>query len=49
MGNGLCPACGCLMEQSETGYGRDENGEPTITEILYECPCCEYQETTYED
>jgi hypothetical protein len=49
MNNGLCPACGCLMEQAETGYGRDDNGEATIVEIRYECPCREYQETTYED
>jgi len=47
--NGLCPQCGCEVEQEENGYMRDDNGEPQLIEILYTCPCCEYSETIYED
>lgn len=49
MGNGLCPECGCLLEHEEIGHAHDDSGEPTIIEIVYYCPCCQYTETTYED
>lgn len=49
MGNGLCPECGCLMEETseEKWVGNFDN--ILIVEIVYTCPCCEYQETVYED
>lgn len=49
MVNGECPECGCMMEQEDTGYMPDENGDPEIVEIMYTCPCCLYVETVLED
>lgn len=48
MGNGLCPHCGCVMEetQEEKWVGDYEN--ILIVEIEYFCPCCEYSETSYD-
>lgn len=49
MNNGLCPACGCVMEvESEEKWVGDWE-TVLVTEITYTCPDCEYQETTYED
>ena len=45
----LCPECGTEMVQSDQGWGHDENGEPTIIEVVLECPFCEYWELRYED
>lgn len=49
MSNGLCPACGCEMEEesNEKWVGDWEN--VLVVEIISTCPCCQYTETTYED
>lgn len=48
MGNGLCVHCGCMMEIAYEEILPDPNAEDTYTKITYECPCCEYMETTYD-
>lgn len=48
MGNGLCPECGCEMEVTEDEKWIGEYENILIVEITYECPCCEYTETTYD-
>lgn len=48
MGNGLCPECGCELEEKvqEVWVGDYEN--ILVEEIVYECPCCDYFETRYD-
>lgn len=48
MGDGLCPECGCILEEHvhEIYLGRSE--EDSVTEITLECPCCDYVETVYD-
>ena len=44
-----CPECGCVMEEWSKEIFMDNDTEESIYELNYECPCCEYTETTYED
>ena len=48
MSDGLCPACGCEMEISERTWPVLGEYEENIIEIIYACPCCEYQESTFD-
>ena len=49
MGEILCPACGCVMDEyiEEKWTGKYHN--VMIVEVERICTCCEYTETTYED
>jgi len=48
MGDKPCPDCGCFMEETEVPYFPDAEGNPTVYGLLSTCPCCGYEEETYD-
>jgi len=48
MNDGLCPNCGCEMEEESEEKWVGDYKNILIIEITYTCPCCEYTETSYD-
>ena len=44
-----CPECGCFMEEFLDDWFRDEDGNPQIESLTLHCPCCDYEETSYDE
>lgn len=49
MNNGLCPACGCEMEETHEEKWTGDFETVLIVEITYTCLSCEYVDHAYED
>lgn len=48
MSNGLCPECGCELEETEDEVWVGDYLNILVIEIIYQCPCCDYWETRYD-
>lgn len=47
--NHTCPNCECLMEQEIAEVWTGAYEEVLEIQTLNYCPCCQYQETDYQD